>query len=52
MSGDLDYILRVRIEGVNEYDAFYKRLIKRVPLSYISASFVMDEIKDTTELPI
>ena len=52
MSGDLDYILRVRIEGVNEYDAFYERLIKRVPLSYISASFVMDEIKDTTELPI
>jgi Lrp/AsnC family transcriptional regulator len=52
MSGDLDYILRVRIEGVNEYDAFYKRLIKRVHLSYISASFVMDEIKDTTELPI
>ena len=52
MSGDLDYILRVRIEGVNEYDAIYKRLIKRVPLSYISASFVMDEIKDTTELPI
>lgn len=52
MSGDLDYILRVRVASVGAYDAFYKRLIGRVPLSDISASFVMDHIKDTTELPL
>ncbi len=52
MSGDLDYILRVRVASVGAYDAFYKRLISRVPLSDISASFVMDHIKDTTELPL
>ena len=52
MSGDLDYILRVRVGSVGAYDAFYKRLISRVPLSDISASFVMDHIKDTTELPV
>ena len=51
MSGELDYILRVRVTNVKGYDVFYQRLIARVPISDISASFVMDDIKDTTELP-
>ena len=52
MSGELDYVLRVRVASVKDYDRFYQRLIARVPISDISASFVMDDIKDTTELPI
>ncbi len=52
MSGDLDYVLRVRVDSVAGYDAFYQRLIKRVPMSDVSASFVLEEIKDTTELPL
>ena len=51
MSGELDYILRVRILDVKGYDVFYERLIARVPICDISASFVMDDIKDTTVLP-
>ena len=52
MSGDLDYVLRVRVESVAGYDDFYQRLIKRVPMSDVSASFVLEEMKDTTELPL
>jgi Lrp/AsnC family transcriptional regulator len=52
MTGELDYVLRVRVADVPAYDAFYKRLIKRVSVSDISASFVMEEIKDTTALPL
>lgn len=52
MSGDLDYVLRVRVADVPAYDRFYKKLISMVPLSDISASFVMEDIKDTTELPL
>lgn len=52
MSGDLDYLLRVRVKDVPAYDAFYKRVIAKVPLSDISASFVMEEIKETTALPL
>ncbi len=52
MSGDLDYILKVRIENVRAYDEFYKRLVNRVKLAEVSASFVMDDLKDTTALPI
>ncbi len=52
MSGDLDYVLRVRVGSVKDYDLFYQRLISRIPVANISASFVMDDIKDTTELPV
>ncbi|UWQ17694.1 Lrp/AsnC family transcriptional regulator [Jannaschia sp. M317] len=52
MTGDLDYVLRVRVADVADYDRFYKALIARVPIADISASFVMEDIKDTTELPI
>jgi Lrp/AsnC family transcriptional regulator len=52
MSGELDYVLRVRVATVRDYDMFYQRLISRVPVADISASFVMEDIKDTTELPV
>ncbi len=52
MSGDLDYVLRVRVADVAGYDRFYQRLIARVPLSEVSASFVMDDIKDSTKLSV
>ena len=35
-----------------EYDALYQRLISKVELTDVSSSFVMEEIKDTTELPL
>jgi len=51
MSGDLDYVLRVRVASVEAYDSFYQRLIEKLPIADISASFVMEDIKETTELP-
>jgi len=52
MSGDLDYVLRARVADVKAYDRLYQRLIARVPLSDVSASFVMEEIKETTVIPV
>lgn len=52
MTGDLDYVLRVRVADVPAYDAFYKRLTSRISVSDISASFVMEEIKETTAVPL
>ena len=51
MAGDLDYILRVRVRDVKDYDNFYQTLISKISISDISASFVMDDIKDTTAMP-
>ena len=52
MTGDLDYVLRVRVADVPAYDAFYKRLTSRISVSDISVSFVMEEIKETTAVPL
>ena len=52
MSGDLDYILRVRVADVPAYDRFYQRLISKLPIADVSASFVMEDVKETTALPL
>lgn len=52
MTGDLDYVLKARVSDVKAYDRLYQRLIAAVPLSDISASFVMEEIKETTVVPL
>jgi len=52
MTGELDYVLKVRVADVPAYDTFYKRLTSRISVSDISASFVMEEIKDTTAVPL
>lgn len=52
MTGDLDYVLRVRVADVAAYDTFYKQLTSRISVSDISASFVMEEIKETTAVPL
>ena len=52
MSGDLDYVLRARVADVQAYDRLYQRLIAKVPLDDVSASFVMEEIKETTIVPV
>ncbi|MEP2027948.1 MAG: Lrp/AsnC family transcriptional regulator [Paracoccaceae bacterium] len=52
MTGDLDYLIRARVADMAGYDLLYQDLIRRVPLSDVSASFVMEQIKDTTELPL
>lgn len=52
MSGDLDYLIRAKVADMAGYDRLYQRLIRQVPLSDVSASFVMEEIKETTQLPL
>lgn len=52
MSGDLDYLVHARVEDMAAYDRLYQDLIRRVEMSDVSASFVMEEIKETTALPL
>ena len=52
MTGDVDYLLQAVIPDVAAYDALYKRLISRITLADVSSSFVMEEIKATTVLPL
>ena len=52
LAGDVDYILKMVVADVADYDRVYKRLIGRVKLSEVTASFAMERIKFTTALPI
>ena len=52
MSGDVDYLLKVVVPDIAAYDQVYKRLIEAVPLSDVSSSFAMEELKFTTAVPL
>ncbi|RFP89122.1 Lrp/AsnC family transcriptional regulator [Rhodobacteraceae bacterium 63075] len=52
MSGDLDYLIRAAVADMVDYDRLYQKLISQVDMADVSASFVMEDIKHTTELPL
>jgi Lrp/AsnC family transcriptional regulator len=52
MTGDLDYLIRARVSDMADYDRLYQQLITRLPIADIAASFVMEEIKDSTALTL
>ena len=52
MTGDVDYLLKIVAPDIKGYDDIYKRLIRTAELSDVSASFSMEEMKQTTELPL
>lgn len=52
MTGELDYLIQARVRDMADYDRLYQSLIEKVPMGDVSASFVMEEIKATTELPV
>lgn len=52
MAGDVDYLLKVLCRDVGDYDRVYKMLIKETKFADISATFAMECIKNTTELPL
>ncbi|MDP5072213.1 MAG: Lrp/AsnC family transcriptional regulator [Congregibacter sp.] len=51
MAGDVDYLLKAVVADMGDYDRLYQDLIK-ADLLDVSASFVMEEIRATTALPI
>jgi Lrp/AsnC family transcriptional regulator len=52
LAGDVDYILKIMVANVAHYDEVYQRLISRVKISDVSASFAMEKLKFTTQLPL
>ena len=52
LAGETDYILKMMVKNVDHYDKVYKQLINSIKISDVSASFAMEKIKFTTDLPI
>lgn len=52
MAGDVDYLLKVAVRSVADYDRVYKALITKNEVADVSATFAMECLKNTTELPV
>lgn len=52
LAGDIDYILKVRVENARAYDTFYQALIADVKIFNVTALLSMESLKDTSSLPI
>ena len=52
LAGDIDYILKVRVQNARAYDAFYQALISEVRVHNVTALLSMEEIKSTVMLPL
>ena len=52
MSGEVDYLLKIMVRDIADYDRVYKKLIKVAPLSDVAGSFAMERIKSSTALPL
>lgn len=52
MAGDVDYLLKITCASVADYDRVYKQLIAKIDIADVSATFAMECIKNTTELPL
>jgi Lrp/AsnC family transcriptional regulator len=53
MSGDSDYMMRVVVRTVEDYDYFLKKVLLHLPgVASINSSFALQCVKMTTDLPI
>ena len=52
LAGDIDYLLKVRVANAKAYDVFYQSLIREVKLFNVTSLLSMEEIKNTTTLPL
>ncbi len=52
MSGEVDYLLKILVADMADYDRVYKNLIAIAPLADVSSSFAMERLKDTGNLPL
>ncbi len=52
MSGNVDYMLKIVVPSIDEYDMVYKKMIEQIDIYDVSSYFAMEEIKNTTALPL
>ncbi len=52
MAGDVDYLLRIAVASMADYDTFYRKLIAAVPLKNVTSRFAMERVKFTTAYPV
>jgi Lrp/AsnC family leucine-responsive transcriptional regulator len=53
LTGDMDYLLRVQVEDLDHFSSFVMNsLLKHPGVLDVKSSFVLEEVKETTALPL
>lgn len=52
MAGEMDYLLRISVPDMSEFDTLYKRLTDAVPIKNVTSHFAMERMKFTTAYPV
>ena len=53
LTGDMDYLLRVQVENLDHFSRFVmESLLKHPGVIDVKSSFVLEEIKETTAVPL
>ncbi|MDG5495995.1 MULTISPECIES: Lrp/AsnC family transcriptional regulator [Azospirillaceae] len=52
MTGSVDYILKIVLPNVEDYDRVYKQLIRRIKMTDVSAFISMETVKSVEALPL
>ena len=52
MAGDVDYLLRIVVGNMADFDDFYRRLIAAFTLKNVTSRFAMERVKSTTAYPL
>lgn len=52
MSGNVDYMLKIVVPSIQDYDVVYKKLIKNIDIYNVDSYFAMEEMKNMTALPL
>ena len=52
LTGEIDYLLKLQVADIADYDRIYKLLIRSAKLMDVSSAFAMEELKKTTAIPL
>lgn len=52
MAGEVDYILKIAVPNMAAFDAFYRAIVKAVPLKNVTSLIAMETVKHTTAFPL
>lgn len=52
LAGNVDYLLKVIVPDIEQWDGIYKRLVTSVNFSDVSSYVSMEELKSTGKIPV
>jgi Lrp/AsnC family transcriptional regulator len=52
IAGHVDYLIKAVVPDIAAYDTLYQRIVSRVELTEVTSMFAMQQIKQTTAIPL